>query len=114
MKIDPAKTAFDNGPVVLLKLPPTGDVTSAKLLIAASGDAPVLADVGADEDPQRQLAAAATAVDWTAAINGYLARRAQDGAGPARDDNNWRVVPVRLNSTKAATVTIKDIAIQVR
>ena len=53
-------------------------------------------------------------MDWTEANKHYLTRREQSGTGPARDDNNWRIVPIRVSAAKPATVTVKDVAIEVR
>jgi hypothetical protein len=102
------------GAVFLLKLPPTGTVASATLSVSAGEEASVTVDVGADGGFEGRFARDPATVDWTEAINRYLARREQSGEGQARDDNNWRIVPIRVSAAKPATVTVNAVAIQVR
>lgn len=107
LSVDPAKP-LDS--VFTLALPPSGAVTAVDFSIQVAGKTPgaVTLDVGCDDMVDATIAARAAAaalLDWPAVVKRYLAACATQG-GPVRDENGWRLVPVRVRSATPATVSV--------
>ena len=101
--------------VFAFALPPQGKVKSLDFEILAEGAGTLVFDVGADDTrdaewvvshPQQPIRAASL-MDWAAAVDRYLASRIPHG-GPVRDDNRWRIVPVRVRGTAKLTLTLRQ------
>jgi len=94
--------------LVTLVLPSTGAVQKVELnLTPATG---VTVDVGALGTTRHDAAM----LDWTAAVTQYLVWRDQACHGPLRDDNNRRLVPIRLYVEKKGDVSISGVRVMVK
>ncbi len=111
LALDPDKHL---GEVFLLVLPPTGEVKSLDFTITGNGAGPVRFDVGCRDATDGEMAtlpaaatsaATATTVPWRDAVTRYLAWRTTENSAAFRDDNHWRLVPVRV--TAGGKVTLK-------
>jgi hypothetical protein len=105
------------GPWFTFTLPPTGDVREITFHVSADGAGQVQFDVGCDGVPDGRLtkpastaqpAAQTTDGDWTAAVRRVLAGR------PDRDDNGWRLVPVRVIADDKVKLIIQDVRVVVQ
>lgn len=106
LRCDPATNPL--GQLFTLVLPPTGAVQQvAVTLTPAAG---VKVDVGA----RGRTGGDAATLDWTDAVNWYLAWCDQDCHGPQRDDNNRRLVPVRITTEKPGEVKVSGVRVTVR
>ncbi len=105
------------GEVLVFVLPPTGKVEDVRLRMEASGKGQLTFDFGCDSRPDGKVtcpgpgvipADAAGTVRWSE----NLARSLETTS--FRDDNRWRLVPVRITTTNTMELTIKDIRVLVR
>jgi len=113
LKLDPKQPL---GTVFTLAVPPTGALQDVGFALAASGSGQLAFDVGCDgsldgtlrlpaSDPASALEG--TGISWQEAIVRALR------ASPHRDDNGWRVVPIRATCTGPADVVLKNLRLTV-
>jgi len=114
--VDPASRLTS---VCTLVSPPTGAVRDLTFAISL-GDTPVTVDVGCDGNADAILFPAAdatvrqaTLAALTAAVNHYLTW-ADAHHVLYRDDNRWRLIPLRFSAPKKTTVTISAVQMTVR
>lgn len=118
LAVDPAKP-LDS--VVTLVLPPTGKVTSVDFSVLLTGNTtnPVTFDVGCDGTVDATVTPGPVAVAstmllyWPAVVNRYLEMCDRQG-GPVRDEQGWRLVPVRLRSAAKAELTLSALRLVVQ
>jgi hypothetical protein len=90
-------------------IPPQGRVRRAELRAQASGQGTIRFDIGCDLICDSTLPADGQPVDlnWSAGI----ARIAQ--AAAYRDDNGWRIIPIRVRADGDVKLTLGDVQIAV-
>ncbi len=85
-------------------IPPTGTVMQTTLRADVAGQGTVTFDVGCDGSLDGKLSAGDSHVALK--LTDAVARVAD--TGPYRDDNGWRIVPVRVQSDGEVHLTIRD------
>jgi len=85
-----------------LRVPPFGNVVEAKLTVADGNSLRI--DVGALG--LNVINGAASEVDVTAAVREYLSWREREMGGVERDDDGWRLVPVRFRTRAGGAVDV--------
>jgi len=97
------------GETFTLVLPPTGEIQRAEFsLVFEKGESGARLDVGCNDTVDLEIPAGEQPrrVDLTAAVSRYLAWRAGNDERAYRDDNCWRIVPIRIASPGALTVRL--------
>jgi hypothetical protein len=111
LNVDPAQLL---GPTFALVLPPTGQIKRLEFSVAADpADAKLTLDVGCDDTFDLEVTKAQTA-DLAEAARKWLEWRAATSQGVVRDEQAWRVVPVRVTAAAKAAVTVKDVTVVVQ
>lgn len=96
------------GPTFALVLPPTGQVKRLEFAVAADpAETPLSLDLGCDDAVDLEINGAGTA-DLAEATRRWLTWREATGQGVVRDEQAWRVVPVRVTGQGKATVTVSS------
>jgi hypothetical protein len=101
-------------------VPPHGKIVSVDFALATDAAGNFVFDVGccggADASWTVSTAPQSTqssSLRWMAAVERYLAWREERG-GPVRDENGWRVIPVRVRGTAKATLTLRQPTVKVQ
>ncbi len=111
LAVDPAQLL---GPTLALVLPPTGQVKRLEFAVAADPAETRLAlDLGCDDIVDLEVNGAGTA-DLAEATRRWLAWRETTGQGLVRDEQAWRVVPVRVTGQGKAAVTVNSLTVVVQ
>lgn len=106
LTLDPAQLL---GPTFALVLPPTGEIKRLEFAVAAEpGDMKVSVDLGCDDAVEVEVSRAQT-VDLAEAARKWLAWREATKQPVIRDEQGWRVVPVRVTGAAKGTVTVKEV-----
>lgn len=100
-----ANSAQTLGPIFELTIPPTGTVERFTLHAAVDRPVSLHFDISADGtvDAELTVGEGEHGLDWT----DHVARAASKALH--RDDNHWRIVPVRVHADGQAELTLKDV-----
>jgi hypothetical protein len=102
------------GEVFAFVVPPTGKIRELSFAVSARGKGTVRFDVGCDNRPDGELldlpgtptpADKATTVRWSAAAQAVLDQN------PYRDDNGWRIIPVRVTASERIELVLESLRV---
>ncbi len=90
------------GEVFTLAMPPTGDLKELNITLTVAGQGSVRIDLGCDGVIDEELIAGELPVmaKWLKAASQCLREN------PYRDDNGWRIVPIRVTAAGAASLQV--------